>query len=214
MINNTNCCKLVIILFFILPSASLSLEFRKLKLVKYPEKILSNKILSRSISLNGISSSINTLDFPSQVVKIPTYLTNLSQLHQISLTLLYFVLHIQVLSQHAIPFPYELWPTSISSIGLDTLISLIFLGSAYIYHKINNFEIPRFFDVDSVPWRRPSHHPFKTFLLIGVLFIIFYATSYFASFVSIILNIIAIYLPLTIPMQRQVHLLTILTQFV
>eukprot|EP01041_Mallomonas_annulata_P005991 gene5991-12073_t len=155
---------------------------------------------SKIIEPSSPSNVAPKLLFPSQFYNLNIY-------KQFSLAVCFFWLHMDFLSQNMLVLPFEMWPTTVTSIGLDSLVGIIFLISSLVYHRINNLELPRILNVDKVPWRKPRQHPLVNLLAILSIFIIYYGTSYLTPIISSLLNILAIFLPLTIPMQRNLGML-------
>lgn len=119
--------------------------------------------------------------------------------------LVYYFVHVTYLSQTSVALPFELSPTHIRDIGLDSLAGIISLLLVGVYHRINNLRMPGLADIihpDKVPWRRPRQHPVQSFALISLLFVMYLISGLLTPAIITMLNIVAVVLPLTVPMQR------------
>lgn len=113
-------------------------------------------------------------------------------------------MHVTYLSQKAIALPFELSPTHIRNIGLDSLAGVICILLSGVYHIVNKFpiSISNVIYPDKVPWRRPRQHPFQSFVLILLLFTMYLVSGLLTPIIVTTLNIVAVFVPLTVPMQR------------
>ena len=129
----------------------------------------------------------------------------LSFLQQVTVVLVYYFVHVTYLSQTSVALPFELSPTHIRDIGLDSLAGIVCLLLVGVYHSINRIRMPLLRDLihpDSVPWRRPRQHPIQSFVLIALLFAMYLISGLLSPAIITTLNIVAVFLPLTVPMQR------------
>lgn len=129
----------------------------------------------------------------------------LSFLQQVTVVLVYYFVHVTYLSQTTVALPFELSPTHIRDIGLDSLAGIVCLLLVGVYHSINRIRMPLLRDLihpDSVPWRRPRQHPIQSFVLIALLFAMYLISGLLSPAIITTLNIVAVFLPLTVPMQR------------
>ena len=129
----------------------------------------------------------------------------LSFLQQVTVVLVYYFVHVTYLSQTSVALPFELSPTHIRDIGLDSLAGIVCLLLVGVYHSINRIRMPLLRDLihpDSVPWRRPRQHPIQSFALIALLFAMYLISGLLSPAIITTLNIVAVFLPLTVPMQR------------
>lgn len=132
-------------------------------------------------------------------------LRKLSFVQQVAVVLVYYFVHVTYLSQTSIALPFELSPTHIRDIGLDSLAGILCLFLVGVYHRINRIRMPLLRDIihpDSVPWRRPRQHPIQSFALIGLLFVMYLISGMLTPAIITMLNIVAVFLPLTVPIQR------------
>ena len=126
------------------------------------------------------------------------------------------------LSQTAIALPFEIYPTHIRNLGLDSLAGIFWILVAATRNKKNSFdndisvsvsdgqetekqrdEMDTFStESDSVPWRRPRQHPAQSALLIALLFGMYVFSGLLTPVIVTFLNIIAVFIPLTVPIQR------------
>ena len=129
----------------------------------------------------------------------------LSFLQQVTVVLVYYFVHVTYLSKTSVALPFELSPTHIRDIGLDSLAGIVCLLLVGVYHSINRIRMPLLRDLihpDSVPWRRPRQHPIQSFVLIALLFAMYLISGLLSPAIITTLNIVAVFLPLTVPMQR------------
>jgi hypothetical protein len=141
-------------------------------------------------------------------------LRKLSFLQQMAVVIVYYFVHVTYLSQTSIALPFELSPTHIRDIGLDSLAGILCLFLVGVYHRINRIRMPVLRDIihpDSVPWRRPRQHPIQSFALISLLFAMYLISGILSPAIITMLNIVAVFLPLTVPIQRYAqHFITII----
>jgi hypothetical protein len=122
-----------------------------------------------------------------------------------AVVLVYYFVHVTYLSQTSIALPFELSPTHIRDVGLDSLAGILCFFLVGVYHRINRIRMPVLRDIihpDSVPWRRPRQHPIQSFALISLLFAMYLISGMLSPAIITMLNIVAVFLPLTVPMQR------------
>ena len=138
----------------------------------------------------------------------------LSVVNQTKMVALFYAFHIGYLSQKTvwIPFLYQL--TGIRHISADAFVGLLWIVLVCLYQKLQNRRSPlALLDLcvnpDRVPWRRPKQHPAQTAVLIVLLFGTYLFSGFLQPAISTLLNIAAVFVPLTIPMQR--NLLVLIT---
>ena len=136
------------------------------------------------------------------------------------------------LSQTAIALPFEIYPTHIRNLGLDSLAGIFWILVAATRNKKNSFDNDISVSIsdgqetekqrdgsdtytstesDSVPWRRPRQHPAQSALLIALLFGMYVFSGLLTPVIVTFLNIIAVFIPLTVPIQRCVSSLEVST---
>ena len=137
-----------------------------------------------------------------------------SVVNQTKMVALFYAFHIGYLSQKTvwIPFLYRL--TGVSHISADAFVGLLWIVLVCIYQKLYNRRSPLSLldacvNPDRVPWRRPKQHPAQTAVLIVLLFGTYLFSGFLQPAISTLLNIAAVFVPLTIPMQR--NLLVLIT---
>ena len=133
--------------------------------------------------------------------------------------LAYYFIHVTYLSQTAITLPFELFPTHIRNIGLDSLAGILCIFVPMVHNrviregqevqrKVNestggvNLSLNELIHPNKVPWRRPRQHPLQSALLILFLFSMYVASGLLAPAIITFLNVVALFVPLTVPMQR------------
>ena len=149
---------------------------------------------------------------------VSTNTRTMSVVNQSKMVALFYAFHIGYLSQKTvwIPFLYQL--TGISHISADAFVGFLWLVLVCIYQRIRvqNRRTPLALldacvNPDRVPWRRPKQHPVQTAVLIVLLFGTYLFSGFLQPTISTLLNIAAVFVPLTIPMQR--NLLVLITHF-
>ena len=138
------------------------------------------------------------------------------------------------LSQTAIALPFEIYPTHIRNLGLDSLAGIFWILVAATRNRKNSFDNDisvsasisdgqetekqrdgsntyTSTESDSVPWRRPRQHPAQSALLIALLFGMYVFSGLLTPVIVTFLNIIAVFIPLTVPIQRCVSSLEVST---
>jgi hypothetical protein len=92
-------------------------------------------------------------------ISIPESLKNLSFLQQAVIVLSYYFMHVTYLSQIILALPFELSPSGISSVGLDSLVGILCICLSLFYCSFNRrpLSISGVLDPLKVPWRRPRY---------------------------------------------------------
>ena len=133
--------------------------------------------------------------------------------------LAYYFVHVTYLSQTAITLPFELYPTHIRNIGLDSLVGILCIFIPVMHNRVTkerqevhgkvkdtmggiNLSLNELIHPNKVPWRRPRQHPLQSAVLILFLFSMYVASGLLAPAIITFLNIVAVFVPLTVPMQR------------
>lgn len=154
-------------------------------------------------------------------------LRSLSFFQQTIVLLAYYFIHVTYLSQTAITLPFELFPTHIRNIGLDSLAGILCIVVPHTHNRLNrekqdvhgkmngkgegdgeeqllgiNLSIDQLIHPNRVPWRRPRQHPLRSAALIFLLFVMYLASGMLSPAIVTLLNIVAVFVPLTVPIQR------------
>jgi membrane protease YdiL (CAAX protease family) len=186
----------------------------------FPITVFSNKQkLLRSptelhVAATTISdeSNINAQE-KHRKISIPESLRKLSFLQQAVIVLAYYFMHVTYLSQIVVALPFELSPSGINSVGLDSLVGMLCMILALYYCSFNKHpvSIASIIDPNEVPWRRPRQHPAQSATLIALIFFVYSVSGALTPAITIFLNITANFIPLTIPIQR--NLLVVIAHF-
>mmetsp|Transcript_4027 Transcript_4027/g.4151 ORF Transcript_4027/g.4151 Transcript_4027/m.4151 type:complete len:415 (-) Transcript_4027:66-1310(-) len=182
------------------------------KLFQSQIKLSKSRLYATATTTISDDANINSQKQDRKIF-IPESLRKLSFLQQAVIVLSYYFMHVTYLSQIVVALPFELSPSGISSVGLDSLVGILCICLSLFYCSFNRrpLSIAGVLDPLKVPWRRPRQHPAQSAVLIALLFFLYLVSGALTPAITIFLNIIANFIPLTIPIQR--NLLVVIAHF-
>ena len=141
-------------------------------------------------------------------------LRNLGTLPQAVIVLIYYTLHVVVFPHYEFvldpvnDFIYEAFNRDVG-FCLDDIVGMIVLLGTWMYHKVNNLAIPRLFNVSerNVPWANVTLSPYQGFSVVLSIFGLYYWSGTLYPAFHTLSNLLALVLPLTVPIQRNLEVL-------
>ncbi len=145
---------------------------------------------------------------------VPQRLRNLGTLPQTVIVLIYYTLHVVVFPHYEFvldpmnDYIYEAFNRDVGFCLDDIVGTMVFLGT-WMYHKVNNLTIPRLFNVSdrNVPWGKITLSSYQGFSVVISIFGLYYWSGTLYPAFHTLSNLLALVLPLTVPIQRNLEVL-------
>ena len=120
---------------------------------------------------------------------------------QSTVLILFYVIHTKFLMTHELPiFPGIFVPCDVI---LGGTISLLIV----LYYSVNGVSLlEKVWNESPVPWRRPRQHPTRTFFIITSIIFLYYFAGALSIYLPLLLDIMANFIPMTVPLQKSLHL--------
>ena len=142
-------------------------------------------------------------------VEIPKGLKTMTVWMQSATVLLYYGLHVVVFPhfEHILNPLNDFLYASMGfdfGVGLDDVVGLLVLLITLGYHSINGLALPRLFNVShkKVPWGSVTLKPAPALSVVLSIFMLYYWTSSLYPSFTMLTNLLAMVLPITVPIQQ------------
>ena len=161
---------------------------------------------------NSFPSSKSTAEANESLFPFPDSLRKMGAPAQAMIVLVYYTLHVVVFPH----YEYVLDPLNDFIFGLfdhdvgfclDDIVGLMVLLCTWMYHKVNNLAIPRLFNVSekNAPWGEVTLSPHQGFGVVLSIFGLYYWSGTLYPAFHTMSNLLALVLPLTVPIQRNLE---------